>query len=203
MLLLIALFLQSSLLFSQTAKKSDVRMVSEYASENTEIEDILFFEGIEYIKLSFSGADLANKGYHLTVKEIWDGQIKSDSTIVNSKKIPIKELQTINDTILDLRIISKLTLENELKMSFKFPRFAVNKEFKAIKSNDYSLRNVAEAGKAGINYGEKFYLLAYILPYEKDGNKYYCAVESSGENIENWGKEFGIKHYLVFEMMFE
>jgi hypothetical protein len=52
-------------------------------------------------------------------------------------------------------------------------------------------------------FDEKFYLLAYILPYEKDGTKYWCAVESSGKDIENWGKEFNIEHYLVFEMLFE
>jgi len=31
----------------------------------------------------------------------------------------------------------------------------------------------------------------------------WCAVENSGKETENWGKEFGIKHYLVFEMIFE
>ena len=29
------------------------------------------------------------------------------------------------------------------------------------------------------------------------------AVDNSGKNIDTWGKEFGIKHYLVFEMKFE
>jgi hypothetical protein len=47
------------------------------------------------------------------------------------------------------------------------------------------LLNVAEVGGTEIKYGEKFYLLAYILPYEKDGAKYWCALESSGKDIEN------------------
>jgi hypothetical protein len=202
-LLVTALTLKTILSFSQTEVKSDVKMISEYSSDNEEIEDILHFEGIEYLKLRFSGTDLADKSYQFTVKEIWNGEIKSDSTIFNSKRIPFKQFQTINDTVLNLRVISKHTSENELKISFKFPRFSVTKKFDAIKSEDYSLRNIAEANGTEINYGEKFYLLAYILPYEKDGVKYYCAVESSGNDIENWGKEFGIKHYLVFEMKFE
>ena len=41
-----------------------------------------------------------------------------------------------------------------------------------------------------------------LLPYEKDGYKQYCAVESSDIEIESWGKEFGIKHYILFEMNF-
>lgn len=51
-----------------------------------------------------------------------------------------------------------------------------------------------------IETGKPFYAFAYILPYEKDGYKYYCAVESSGKDIEQWGAEFGIKHYILFEI---
>ena len=109
----------------------------------------------------------------------------------------------MNDTIFKFKLISKLTNENKLKINFKFPSFSTTREFNAIKSDDYSLRNVAEASEIDINYNERFYLFAYILPYEKDGAKYWCAVESSGKDIEKWGKEFGIEHYLVFEMLFE
>jgi hypothetical protein len=163
--LAITLILSSTLSFSQTEKKNEIKMTSDYSSDNTEIRDILQFQGIEYLKLSFKGKELADKSYHLTVKEIWDGKVKSDSTIMNNKTIQFEQFQKINDTVFNLKIISKLTTE--------------------------------------IKYGEKFYLLAYILPYEKDGAKYWCAVESSGKDIENWGKEFGIEHYLVFEMIFE
>jgi len=201
--LAIFLTLTSLLSFSQSEKKSGITMNSDYGSDNSEIRDILQFEGIEYMKLSFHGKELADKSYHLTVKEIWDGKVKSDSTIMNSSKIGIKQFEKINDTVFNLKIISKLTNDNKLKTTFKFPRFSTSRKFDAIDSEDYSLRNVAEASGTEIKYGEKFYLLAYILPYEKDGGKYWCAVESSGKDIENWGKEFGIKHYLVFEMVFE
>ena len=202
-ILTIGLILISSIAFSQMENNEEIKMISDYGSDNSEIRDILQFEGIEYLKLSFIGKELANKSYHLTVKEIWNGEIKSDSTIMNSAKMSIEQFQKVNDTVFNLKIISKLTNENKLKMTFKFPRFSTSREFDAIKSDDYSLRNVAEASGIDINYNEKFYLLAYILPYEKDGYKYWCAVESSGKDIENWGKEFGIEHYLVFEMKFE
>jgi hypothetical protein len=155
------------------------------------------------MKLSFSGKDLVDKSYRLSVKEIWDGKIKTDTIVTDSETIPFEQFRTINDTIFNLKIISKLTEESKLKMTFKFPNFSLTKNYDAIESNDYSLRNVAETSATDINYGEKFYLLAYILPYEKDGGKYWCAVESSGKDIENWGKEFGMKHYLVFEMEFK
>lgn len=201
--LVIIMALTSLLSFSQTDIKSEITMTSDYSSDNSEIRDILQFEGIEYLKLSFKGKELADKSYHLSVKEIWDGQVKSDSTIMDSKSIRFEQFQKINDTVFSLKIISKLTDDNKLKMTFKFPSFSATRKFDAIKSDYYSLRNVAEASGTEIKYGEKFYLLAYILPYEKDGGKYWCAVESSGKDIENWGKEFGIRHYLVFEMVFE
>ena len=202
-ILTFGLILISTILIAQTENNNKIKMVSDYSSDNSEIRDILQFEGIEYLKLNFSGKELADKTYHLSVKEIWNGEIKSDSTIINSAKMPYDQLKKVNDTIFKLKVISKLTNENKLKMTFKFPRFSITREFDAIKSEDYSLRNVAGASDVDITYNEKFYLLAYILPYEKDGAKYWCAVESSGKDIENWGKEFGIEHYLVFEMIFK
>ncbi|PXY02430.1 hypothetical protein DF185_07210 [Marinifilum breve] len=201
--ILILLFLISSGLSYAQESKNAIKMTSSYSSIDSELSDILRFEGIEYLKISFTGKELKDKSYHLSVKEIWDGVIKSDTTIINSAKISFQQLSKVNDTIFNLKVISKLTQENKLKMTFKFPRFSTTKEFDAIDSDDYSLRNVAEVSGEKIEYGKKFYLLAYILPYEKDGMKYWCAVESSGKEIESWGKEFGIKHYLVFEMIFE
>lgn len=200
----IALFLLvgfSPIIQAQTT--NDFTLKSKYSSENKEIRDILDFEGIDYSTLTFSGKELADKSFHLTVKEIWDGKITSDSTVMNSTSIPIEMFQKINDTVFSMTVISKHTDDDKLKMTFKFPRFSTTCEFNATSSEDYSLRNVAKAEGTALRYGQKFYLLAYILPYEKDGSKYWCAVESSGKEIETWGSEFGIKHYLVFEMIFQ
>ena len=180
-------------------------MITEYSSNNLEISDILDFEGIQYLKIKFIGQKLKNKSYHLTVKEIWDGKIISDTTLMNSRSLPYEWMQKISDTTLNMKVISKLTINNKLKMTFKFPGFSFNKEFEAYQTKDkYSLRNVAEESNLEIGYNKKFYLLAYILPYDsKDGHKRYCDVGTSGKDIENWGSKFGIKHYLLFEMKLE
>ncbi len=181
-----------------------LKMISDYSSDNTEIRDILLFEGIEYLKLKFIGKDLNDKSYHLTVKEIWDGKIIRDTTVFNSKTIGIEQFEKVNDTVLSFKVISKLTHKNKLKMTFQFPRFAITKEYEAIETDEYSLRNIAEESKMEIGYDKKFYLLAYILPYEReDGSKSWCEVGTSGKEIEKWGEKFGIKHYLLFEMKFE
>ncbi|BCY28933.1 hypothetical protein [Flavobacterium okayamense] len=189
--------------FSQSDAKNEIKMISEYASKNPEIRDILQFEGIEYLKLKFTGTDLKNKSYHLTVKEIWNGKLISESTVFNSKEIGIEQFQVINDTVLSFKVIAKLTSKNKLKLTFRFPRFGVTKEYDAIDSKEYSLRNIVEESNLKIDYNEKFYLLAYILPYEReDGSKSWCDVGTSGGDLEKWGEKFGIKHYLIFEMKF-
>lgn len=200
---LLILLAYSSVFFSQNAD-TELKMVSEYSSENAEMRDLLNFEKIDYLKIKFIGKELKNKSYHITVKEIWDGKIIRDTTVFNSKEIGIKQFETVNDSILNFKVIAKHTPNNKLKMLFKFSRFSVSKEYDAMETDRYSLRNIADESKLEIGYNKKFYLLAYILPYERpDGSKSWCEVGTSGKNIENWGKKFGIKHYLLFEMKFE
>lgn len=188
----------------QVKNDVDLKMISDYSSDNEEVRDILQFEGIEYHRIKFIGSKLKDKGYLLIAKEIWDGEIISQDTVVNSAGMPYKQFQKINDTVFNLKVISKLTDDNKLKMTFKFPRFSVPMKYDAIKTDDYSLRNLAEESNLEIKYNEKFTLLAYILPYEReDGSRSWCDVGTSGKDIENWGKKFGIKHYILFEMKFE
>lgn len=204
LLLSACLLFFTELVFAQSQPGEDIRFQASYSSENIEIRDILQFEGIEYLKLKFSGESLRNKKYILTVQEIWDGKPRSESVILNSADAPTKSLSMVNDSVLHIKVISRLTPENKLRMTFKCPSFATTREYDAVESDDYSLRIIPRAdGTASIDADKKFDLLAYILPYEKDGYKYWCAVENSGKDVENWGKDFGIKHYLVFQMKFQ
>ncbi len=201
LILICIIFINTS--YGQNSENEKLKMISEYSSKNPEIKDILSFEGIEYYKIKFVGKELRNKSYHLTVKEIWNGKIVRDTTVFNSKTLPY-QFQKVNDTIFTLKVISKLTPKNKLRMTFKLPKFSTTKEYDAIDTNEYSLRNIAEESNLKISYNKKFYLLAYILPYDLgNGMKSWCEVGKSGKEIENWGKKFGIKHYLLFEMKFE
>ena len=132
-----------SSLTAQEFLNQDLKMTSDVSSDNQEIRDILDFQGMEYHKIKFTGKELANKSYHITVKEIWNGNIVSDTTVFNSAKIGIEQFEKINDTVLSFRVVSQLTHENKLKMAFIFPRFRITKEYDAIDTNMYSLRNVA------------------------------------------------------------
>ena len=204
----VALICFSGLTAQQSLKyvnESDgLKMETDYSSEDQEIRDILSFEGIDYMKLKFEDKNLKGKSYKLTVKEIWDGKIKSESTVFDSKNLGLPEFEKLSETELKFRLISKRTNDNKLKMTFKFPRFSITKQYDALNSDDYSLRNIAHESNLELKYNEEFYLFAYILPYEReDGSKSWCEVGTAGKDLENWGKRFGIKHYLLFEMKFE
>jgi hypothetical protein len=173
-------------------------MKTEYSSDNQEMSDLLQFENIDFYKVEFIGKDISEKNYVLIAKEMWDGKLKRTDTIINTSKYP-KMSEPKSDT-LKLKVYAKRTDEPKLKLWFRFPKFGINKNYDAIMSDDYSLRDTGI--NETIEFGKNFYAFTYILPYEKDGYKFWCAVDDSGKNVENWGKEFGIKHYLIFEMKF-
>ncbi|TCK66774.1 hypothetical protein DFQ05_2048 [Winogradskyella wandonensis] len=208
--LAVALICFSSLTAQQSQEElveikapSGLKMTTDYSSDNYELSDILDFEGIDYMKINFEGEELKGKAYKITVKEIWNGKVKSESVVVDSKNLGVPQFATLKKGELKMRILAK-HVDNKLQMKFKFPRFSTNKEFKATKSKDYSLRNIADESNLDIQYNKPFYLLAYILPYEReDGSKSWCEVGTAGKDLENWGSKFGIKHYLLFEMTFE
>lgn len=210
-LLAVALICFSCLTAQQSQKSkinfnttTDLKMTTEYSSDNYELRDILDFEGIDYIKINFNGENLKGKSYKITVKEIWNGKVKSESIVLDSKNLGVPDFETLKAPEFKMRVVAKHTDDNKLKMQFKFPRFTINKEYNAIKSDQYSLRNIADESNLEVKYNEAFYLLAYILPYERgDGSSSWCEVGTAGKDVENWGKKFEIKHYLLFEMKFE
>ncbi|TXE15527.1 hypothetical protein ES692_16220 [Psychroserpens burtonensis] len=88
------------------------------------------------MKIDFSGKNLKGKSYHLNVKEIWNGTVVSDTTVLNSKNMGVKQFETLKDAVFNMRVISKRTADNTLKLTFKFPRLSVTKEYDAAVSKD-------------------------------------------------------------------
>lgn len=185
--------------FGQLKLEGGIKMTTEYGSKNPEIHDILTFDGIDYYKVQFIGEELKGKHFSLITKKLWDGKITEIDTIVNSAKMT--GMPPIQSDTLKFKVTAKKFTENKLKVFFRFERFGNERMYDATESFDYSLRDTGK--QMEIEIGKPFPAFAYILPYEKDGWKMWCAVDSSGKDVESWGKEFGIKHYLIFEMLFE
>ena len=137
------------------------------------------------------------KDYYLVSKEIWDGEIKKTDTLINTTShILFKKAE---DT-LKMTVMTGKESEKKLRTQFDFGRFSLENTYESLLTDDYSMRTYGRL--TAIEPNKPFYAFAYILPYEKDNGKYYCAVEGSGKDIEKWGETFGIKHYILFEMCF-
>jgi len=189
-------FLATVMTFGQ-----DITMTGSSHANDEALNDILRFENIEYHTVQFTGTELKGKPYRIVANEIWDGKIISDTVIFDSKRMGIPQFAVLKDTTLSFKVLAKRTPKNQLKMNFMFPRFGTTKYFDALETDEYSLRNLITESNLPVKIGEEFYLMAYILPYEReDGSKSWCEVGTNGRDVENWGEKFNIKHYLLIKM---
>ena len=177
---------------------ADIQMFSEYGSKNAEVTNILQFQNIEYFRAKFAGENLKGKYFSMYCKEMWDGKVKKLDTLINSKQNP--HIGRIQDDTLSLTVFGN-RIEDKLKLFFKLPMVGIVHKYDAIESDAYSLRAVGVDIKIKSNVA--FPAFVYMLPYERGNWKMYCAVEDSGEVVEEWGKKFKIPHYLIFEMKFD
>ncbi|EKB54206.1 hypothetical protein [Bergeyella zoohelcum] len=191
---IVLLFFLPIMIFGQ-----EIKIESKYGAHNKELRDILSFEGIDKINVKFIGKQIKNKHFKIFVKHIWEGKITQVDTLIDTRELFKKSI--IESDTLSFNAMAKKATENQVKVAFNFKQFGNSKMYDATKSFDYSFRLIGD--KVKIQLGKAFPLFAYILPYEKDGWKLYCAVDSSGKEVEKWGEEFGIAHYIIYEMIFE
>lgn len=191
---IVLLFFLPIMIFGQ-----EIKIESKYGVHNKELRDILSFEGIDKINVKFIGKPIKNKHFKIFVKHVWEGKITQVDTLIDTRELFKKSI--IESDTLSFNAMAKKATENQVKVAFNFKQFGNSKMYDATKSFDYSFRLIGD--KVKIQIGKAFPLFAYILPYEKDGWKLYCAVDSSGKEVEKWGEEFGIAHYIIYEMIFE
>lgn len=184
-------------ILSLTAQAQSVKMVADYGSDNSEITQILMFQNIDYFRVKFIGEGLTGKYFSVYCKEMWDGEVRKIDTVVTAETQ--KRIGKISGDTLTLIVFGDRE-DDKLKLFFRFPMVGFNKKYDALITDDYSLRAVGM--DADIQFNKPFPAFAYILPYEVDGWKLWCEVDSSGANVEAWGKKFNIKHYLIFEFNF-
>jgi len=200
------IFLLSLLFFSfliqnvSAQDKSSVKIIGDPDPwGNKDLARLANWQGIHHYKVKITGKSLNGKNYSLIAKEFWNGRLKKVDTLFNSQGSayfgPVK-----GDT-LPLTMMASKKSERSLRAEVFFDRVSVYHDYLTTNSDDYSMR-ILDRQKTELEVGKPFYLFAYIMPYEKDGNKYWCAVESSGKDIEKWGTEFGLEHYILYEMRF-
>ncbi len=93
---LLLLLLASFLLVSNTFAQSDIRMRANYGSENIDLQSILQFEDIDLTKMSFSGNDLKDKDFQISIKEFVSGKLKKTKLFLIQRKTLTLKSEAIN-----------------------------------------------------------------------------------------------------------
>ena len=183
------------------AQTNTVKVTTKYP-ENRDLIYLLRFHGIDFIKNEFTGENLQGKYFTLRCKNIWNGEITKIDTIVSSELFKSIGWRQIPFDTLSLNLLGS-KVGDSLKVDFNFT-FSTVKKYKAADSDFYSRYSLRPVMRENVIELNKFTpVFVYMLPYVQGNARMYCAVEQSGHDIEAWGKQFNIEHYMIFEIMFE
>ena len=187
------------------AQEAQLKLSTDFGSDNKEINDFLRFEGTETVKLKFSGKQIKDKDYTLIVKEFTNGSLAKSDTIIDSKKNAY--ISKISDTIFNFKYYVKTQVDNKVKMTFMFNGFSSTKFYDVKSSEDlYALHDFSGVNTSiSIPLESGIYVLGYFLPYldKESGYKLYCEVSGIKHKPKDWGTVFNIPNYFLVEIKFE
>lgn len=200
--LIYALTLISSLAFAQ-----NVKMTSNYGSENQEIQDLINFENIFFDKLNFQSENLKGKSYKISLDEFQGGKLVKTSVIfdgseadifkIDKDKLSLKFAFKLSDGKLKTFVIGK-TISGQGFYSKKFYSKLHNEE------DDYALKNfLGSKEEISLDINKKNAIFAIITPtIHEDGSGSYCEVAQSNIAPEKLGEKFKIPHYFLVSIKF-
>ena len=198
MLILITGTLLAAGAFAQTA----VKLTNKYGAENADLQNVLFFEGISLEKLAFSGTNLKNKNYQISIKKFVDGNLAQSEVVFDSKEV---EYLKIPGDQLALRVFAQVTSANTIKFAIQSEQYRVDREYKVNPDQkEFALKHFMGAQtEQSISLTENNHMLAFMMPYvKKDGWKAYCEVVQSGVSPEELGKKYAIPLYFLIDIKF-
>ena len=191
------------MLVSNTFAQSDITMRVNYGSENIDLQSILQFEDIDLNKMTFSGNDLKDKDFQISIKEFVSGKLKKTEVVFDSKEDAYFKIKSDKFTF---RVLTKTTSENTVKFQFQFSGFSKQKEYKvAANQKEFASKDFL-GGKPEVSIPLKTntYILTYMMPYvKKDGSKQYCEVAQSDVNPEELGTKYAIPTYFLIGIKFQ
>lgn len=188
--------------FAQLKDSTAVKAV--FGSGNTELQELMSVIGIEKHHIELNDPRLSGKFFQLTYQEYRNGVAQPEVNLTSRKDL--FQLDSSGKMAFDVyaRAVDATTLE----AFFRFARVGQRKQFKAEASQagQYSFRTdilAYQHQQAKIPVGKKFTFLVYTLPYEKDGYYQYCALAQSQVPVEEWYKQFGVKHFVAYQLLIE
>ena len=180
-----------------------------YGSENIDLQSILQFEDIDLNKMRFSGNDLKDKDFQISIKEFVGGKLtKTDLVFDSTEGAYVKgdDYFRIKSDKFGFRVLTKVTSENSVKFDFQFNGFSKQKEYKvAAGQKEFALKSfLGSKPELSMPLNTNTYILTYMMPYvKKDGSTAYCEVAQSDVNPEDYGKKYAIPVYFLIDIKFQ
>ncbi|SDF00353.1 hypothetical protein [Epilithonimonas hungarica] len=194
-------------LISSLAFAQNVKVTSNYGSENQDIQDLINFENIFFDKLNFQSENLKGKTYKIVLEEFKKGKLVKTSVLfdgseadifkIDKDKLSLKFAFKLSDGKLKTFVIGK-TISGQGFYSKKFYSKLHNEE------DDYALKNfLGSKEDISLDINKKNAIFAIITPtIHEDGTGSYCEVAQSDIAPEKLGEKFKISHYFLVSIKF-
>ncbi len=174
-----------------------------YGADNPDLQSVLYFENIGLGKVSFSGDNLKNRDFQISIKEFVRGKLKRTDVVFDSKE---DEYFRIKSDKFGFRVLTKATSENTVRFDFQFDGFAKGKEYKVARGQrEFALKSfLGSKPEIAIPLNANTYILTYMMPYvKKDGSKAYCEVVQADVSPEELGRKYAIPVYYLIDITFQ
>lgn len=199
----------SSLSFSQESEQIIVK--HDYGTQNVAMMDLFRLQGTDYYQFNFSADSFKNKLFEISYIEYTDGISSDEEMLINNEDMTSLMGLLQDDSEFYFRVISQKMTPDSVKFLFIFlDRMGKDQTYHVFeKKPSYSLRTPLkttfkdDSGNANqgdkISVGEKIPFMVYSLPYaDPNGGFQYCQLTAESIPPEEWGKHYGIKHYIIF-----
>lgn len=197
------LFLILTLISNQVVAQDSIKMTNSYGVENTELQDLMDFEGIYVESLNFESPVLDGKHYEVNLQEYKNGKFSKSTRLFDSAE---DDYFKIKGNKLSLRFYFKLA-DEQLKLYIAGSTFRSKKLYFDLKTDpdQYALKDFFDRNKElKLDPNNPNYILTLITPtLHKDGSGSYCEVVQSNVKPEDLGKHFQIPHYFLVSITFK
>jgi len=170
----------------------------------TDLQHILYFEGISLEKFTIKSDSLNGKNYQVIVKEFMQGKLVKTDTVFNSKE---DDYFRIKADSLSFAVLTKMSDLNYFKIQFQFNGFSSDRKYTVLPAerDKFALKSFfGSKSELPVNLKGSTYFLAYMMPYVRaNKSEAYCEVAQSGTNPEKLYDTYKIPHYYLIAIRFE
>lgn len=183
--------------------QSNIKVTSNYGSQNSEIQNLVDFENIYIEQLNFEGKDLKGKQYTIDLQEFTEGKLVNTTVLFDGTETDYFKIKSNKESV---HFLFKMA-DGKLKTYIRTDRFGSKKSYFSLKSDsdNYALKDFfGSKTELNIDSKQQTAIFAILTPTKhEDGSASYCEVVQSSVKPEDLGTHFKIPHYFLVTIQFK